>query len=692
MVFLRYLLGAVLSLAALSLFAFATLRPGPRRLPSRAHARGVRVAADRRSWRRRGTPRPIIAHQQVKVLVEPSSSPASSPAPSLISTPEVQEAADWRSWRRRGAPRPIAHQQVKVLEEPSSPAPSLTSAPDSARLLPPFIQALRPDGLSISFQPARASAPPNKAWLVDTGNDLGVACSHPWRHPVLFGWIGEHRMQARDRRGQSKPGRSKPGQSNARHLGLPHRGVLRATLTHVDKDADRFMVALPPGEYIVTLGVGDPAFPGPLRFAVQGVQVWDGEPCDAGQFMTKKVRVTVPEPSAGKLTRQICGIDANLFLRLEGTAKPLDAPHRCTGFSTPGPDASRIAFLKIKPVKGVDAAFRRALAGLARTGAAAAARPQTAASEQGSATARPVSRAASPLRSARPRADFLLCTSPKPIAAVSPKLFQDQGALQNAQLSLQRVMASWALTAPRIETIIFTHQDAEMRALAESFGLRAVRGPKPHPVYHSPRYRDVFDSALQFRSGDAVPKLFGFANADVMFHPNDLSETLSAVAAFASSSSLVFVAGRRTDVVVPFHFKLEPTAAAAGAQLDTMRECGHLFVEGSADYFFVTPALWRTWRRTGSVPEFVLGGVGADNYLLNLAAATKGVVSVDGTQTISCVHQEHENMSHERENRKSAFNRGLMRLPWKTDGSTESLRFYTKRDQVSGKVVVVKRR
>ena len=176
-----------------------------------------------------------------------------------------------------------------------------------------------------------------------------------------------------------------------------------------------------------------------------------------------------------------------------------------------------------------------------------------------------------------------------------------------------------------------------------------------------------------------------------MFHPTDLAETLAAVMAFADSSPLVFVAGRRTDVVVPSDFVLDSDAPSAGRQLDRMRECGNLFVEGSADFFFVTPALWRRWRRSGSIPEFVLGGVGADNYFIHLAAETEGVVSVDASKTATCVHQEHENVSHERQNSKSAFNRGLMRLPWKTDGSMHSLKFYTDRDELTQDVVVRKR-
>ena len=169
--------------------------------------------------------------------------------------------------------------------------------------------------------------------------------------------------------------------------------------------------------------------------------------------------------------------------------------------------------------------------------------------------------------------------------------------------------------------------------------------------------------------------------------PDDISKRIM---------TLVTLAGRRGSTC-QVHGAASAIAAAhadapsAGRQLDRMRECGNLFVEGSADFFFVTPALWRRWRRSGSIPEFVLGGVGADNYFIHLAAETEGVVSVDASKTATCVHQEHENVSHERQNSKSAFNRGLMRLPWKTDGSMHSLKFYTDRDELTQDVVVRKR-
>ena len=264
------------------------------------------------------------------------------------------------------------------------------------------------------------------------------------RSPVLFGWVGEHYMQARRRKS--------------------NRGILRSTLTHVDKDADRFMVALPAGAYVVTLGVGDPEFGGPLRFAVQGVQVWDGEPAAAGDFLTKKVRVRVGQPTPkSERRRLLCGLDDSLFLRLEGKAKPLGRPHRCAGLSTPGPDASRIAFLKIRPVAGMTDAFRQKLRALAMRATAARHANIELAPMQLSSHAGPRLRARAPLAS-----DYLVFTSPKPIGRLSSSTVSTRDdAIKNAQQSVQRVFASWALMAPIVDTLVFSFEDQLMRNLAE---------------------------------------------------------------------------------------------------------------------------------------------------------------------------------------------------------------------------------
>lgn len=520
------------------------------------------------------------------------------------------------------------------------------------------ITALGRDGIHISFQPQSAPHQPSSNWLVDTGYDVQQNCdrfrkSANKHSPVLFGWIGEHHMQARDRRKKTQTLRL---------------SLIRSTLTHVDKDFDRFVIALPPGIYLVTLGVGDPEFSAPLRFAVQGKQLWDGEPCAAGDFVSKTIKVEVPsKKSNNNADTHICGIDS--LLRIEGRAKSEGTLHECAGFSTPGPDASRISFVKVKPLGGLSDSFREELADLAM---------KAWQSEHVLQTAPSVHLASSSTKKydmILSNSDFLIFTSPKPFMMSPIQSRAEVIAQKKRKLSLERVMTSWASTLPRFNTIFFS-QDEEIRRMAISHGLNIATSPKPHQGFGSPRYGDLFDSALGIlvKKDTRAPKLFGFANSDVMFG-SDLTKTLTAVLEYASSGKLIFLAGRRTDVVVPNNFQIDPSKASE--QMDKLRRCGRLFIEGSADYFFMTPALWQKWRAEARIPDFVLGGVGADNYLLNLAATTPGVVSVDGTNTVTCIHQVHENLSHNTDNRRSIFNKRLMRLPWKTDGSTRSLTFFT---------------
>ena len=112
-----------------------------------------------------------------------------------------------------------------------------------------------------------------------------------------------------------------------------------------------------------------------------------------------------------------------------------------------------------------------------------------------------------------------------------------------------------------------------------------------------------------------------------------------------------FVTGRRTNAEVPSSINFTDPESMHKL-VHTIQGCGTLYIPNSEDYFFVT----RDFLDWTEIPPLVLGGVVFDNWLVNLANEMEDVLTVDATQTVTCVHQEHPNYSHNPKNPRSEFN------------------------------------
>ena len=158
----------------------------------------------------------------------------------------------------------------------------------------------------------------------------------------------------------------------------------------------------------------------------------------------------------------------------------------------------------------------------------------------------------------------------------------------------------------------------------------------------------------------------------------------------------VFVVGKRIDIKVPDGITFN-SPDDMHQSVEHMRRCGQPIDANAQDYFFVSPDIW-DWH---TIPEFVMGGIAADNWLVskanNMGLITGDgrrlyteVITVDATKTITCIHQEHPNFSHNGTNRKSPFNLQLAQLNGGLKyGTVEDTQFYTER--LNGEIVLRER-
>ena len=112
-----------------------------------------------------------------------------------------------------------------------------------------------------------------------------------------------------------------------------------------------------------------------------------------------------------------------------------------------------------------------------------------------------------------------------------------------------------------------------------------------------------------------------------------------------------------------------------------MSRLGSVFQTNAEDYFVVSRALWeRLWEKA-AVPPFVLGGVAFDNWFTGKMNNMKDVIVVDGTRTVTCLHQNHDSsIKHSHTKPKSVYNTNLANShgSW-SRGTVTDCAFFTRR-------------
>lgn len=218
------------------------------------------------------------------------------------------------------------------------------------------------------------------------------------------------------------------------------------------------------------------------------------------------------------------------------------------------------------------------------------------------------------------------------------------------------ILRNWASLARHgIEVVVYA-EDEQVRNTVRSYDLRAraIGTNRSH-------YYITYFNKLEGSHATVV----GFFNGDNIFDGASLSATIQATYEKTSSLKLHFLlVGRRlnirpdteclakelkklNDLKESNDVHLHHLSDSADSMTREIAACpSELFMVAAQDYFIFDHA-WLNDGMLAKIPESRLGGVIFDNWFTELPHHMKGVVSVDGTDTILDVHLPHGKSSQD---------------------------------------------
>ena len=203
--------------------------------------------------------------------------------------------------------------------------------------------------------------------------------------------------------------------------------------------------------------------------------------------------------------------------------------------------------------------------------------------------------------------------------------FRDSDARRNIHNTTLR---NWASLRPALLPVLFLSPDTGLSwpRLASQLGWRVEEAPRLKSGV--PVLKSMFQLVLEKYPSPFV----GFANADNIFGPS-LLHTLNELGTNNESlvhSRMSLVVGRRRNLLEDKVRDMDTSSQfvdRVGPRLRTFREVAQ-------DYFIVSSRSGYCWK---SVPDFVIGRVGFDNWLV-VKAQMWNISLIDATNTINDVH------------------------------------------------------
>ena len=454
-----------------------------------------------------------------------------------------------------------------------------------------------PAELQISFQPIEA--PGSTEWLGDHGLLFGD------RGGFAYGWTHDHSM---------------PGITQRRKV---HNSLVYDTMIHTIPGLSVWNIAVPNGRYEFTAVVGDPKYSGTHTLNVQGKSLFaksrtccksKGGGCDcAGPSHEEKMIEIV-------VTNNKIVLDTGVETMIKG----------CKDIVKPDSRAGRLTLVKIRAVGKTMKQLRESLVPLS----VKAAKDVEAGLPIDKYTGIRFSHPRAPITKLRRDAKYTLFGTPKPLHIGEKKNAGMELGRRQSLSHLERTFYNWAHMGSSMSAFMFS-RDPKTRNWAESFGVLTSGEFEFNAKHKSPTYRGLFKAALRETSSSMV----GLANSDILFG-KDLVTTLDAVNAFAKAKNKVgkvFVVGMRYNSFVASDLKFNGVVDME-EKIQEMMVCGKGEGPWAQDYFFASRHLWN-WDR---IPAMVMGGLGADNWLVTKAKAMgSNGLAVDTSRTVSCIHQEH---------------------------------------------------
>ncbi|HSV98612.1 MAG TPA: glycosyltransferase [Sedimentisphaerales bacterium] len=200
-----------------------------------------------------------------------------------------------------------------------------------------------------------------------------------------------------------------------------------------------------------------------------------------------------------------------------------------------------------------------------------------------------------------------------------PKAFSGHAAIIQ-----KNAIRSWARLDPRPEILLFGDEPG-IREMAEEIGARHVAEVARNEL-GTPRVDSLFEAAQSLASHGVL----AYVNADIIL----MHDFATAVQKVQSRLSHFLLIGRRwdLDVLDEIDFHEPGWQESLRRQLD---ERGTPHAESGLDYFVFRKGLW------SRIPPFAIGRTAWDNWLV-ADPQRRGVPVVDGTESISAVHQDHD--------------------------------------------------
>ena len=195
-------------------------------------------------------------------------------------------------------------------------------------------------------------------------------------------------------------------------------------------------------------------------------------------------------------------------------------------------------------------------------------------------------------------------------------------------IAFKNTIRNWALLAPVVRPLLY-HSGGN--TLISQFAREHNWSLNVYPRVGKsgvPILRSMFHHAQ--RAFISKTLFFGYANSDILFDHN-LLITLKALKRELERKRLkrIFVIGRRTN----YKFQRDQQVFNL-TSVSQLARAGVLFHDYAQDYFITTRSAF-DWD---SIPDFVVGRVGYDNWLV--ATAFKRNMSViDVTATVTALHQ-----------------------------------------------------
>ena len=201
----------------------------------------------------------------------------------------------------------------------------------------------------------------------------------------------------------------------------------------------------------------------------------------------------------------------------------------------------------------------------------------------------------------------------------SPKPFSDP----HISILQRNAIRSWQLLGDEVEVLLIGDEEGQAEA-AEEVGIRNLPGVAKNE-YGTPLVNSIFQIARETGCGE----ILAYVNADILLLP----ETIDVVKQAMNQKRDFVLMGQRYDLDVRVSLDFSPRWERKLA--DEVRLHGRLHPAGGSDYFIFARNLYE------EIPDFAVGRAGWDNWMI-FYAASRGWATVDATQSLTVIHQNHD--------------------------------------------------